>query len=91
MAWKKYNKETQQWEENPEADKLWDKYCKVVDEIYSVDDWNNAGDPQRQYYSSTVVKTLIKEWSDDEITELMPLLYEARNVREWQILRDMGY
>lgn len=91
MGWKKYNKEKEQWEDNPEADKLWDKYCGIVNKIYSVDDWNDADDNTRQYYSGEVVKTLVKEWSNEEIKELMPLLYEARNVREWQILKDMRY
>lgn len=91
MVWKKYNRDTEQWEDNPKADKLWDKYIGLVDKIYSADDWNNANDSTRQYYSSAVVKTLIKEWSDEEIKELMPLLYEARNVREYEILKDMRY
>lgn len=91
MGWKKYNKEKEQWEDNPEADKLWDRYREVVDKVYTPTDWNEGTDMDRQYYSSAVVKTLIKEWSDKKIKELMPLLYESRNVREWQILKDMGY
>ena len=89
MGWKKYNVDTQEWDEDIRGEELWNKYIKLVDGIYSMDDWNNADDTERQHYSSKVVKKLILTWSEEEIKELVPYLYNARHVREWEILKDM--
>lgn len=87
--WQKLNKETNQWEPCERSEELWNKYLDIQREVFSIDDWNNADDSTRQRYSGKVVKKLLRSWQDGDITDLVPLLYNARNVREWQILRDM--
>lgn len=91
MGWKKYNKETDEWEDNPRADELWEEYLKIQNSEYSACDWNCASDEVKQRYAGSVVRRLVVEWYTDKVQELMPLLYNARHVREWQILKDMGY
>lgn len=92
MGFRRLNRENGEWEDQPELDKLWEKYMELSNSVYTADEWNmNSDNSQRQRWSNMVVRKLVKEWSDSDIRELMPLLYEMRNVREWQILREMGY
>lgn len=88
--WKKYNEETGEWEDNPKADELWNKYLKIEE---NVDDseLDIRSNSYSDMYSGLVVRDILKGFTENEIKELVPLLYNGRRVREWQMLRNMGY